>query len=168
MANDKNELRNAYRNAVKINTIPASLLARIHVCPLWQIDKWLYKKDSYVTFQQVFEIYLFIKRMSYEMPVSLSRIILRSYNRISDVIKILTHDDRDAGEMDDKKTPGASKEIFYIYSGERVSMKIIATKFDVSIGTVLRRIKDAELHVIGADISGIDFSIQKRGPKKKS
>lgn len=159
------EIKNAYKLAVQKYGISPKLLTRLHKVSGNSIDKWLYAKDRYPTFQALYELYLFIKRLGGEDVKEVTRIIVRARNRAYDLVESL--DENPISDKPIRKLETAERRREYLYDGCKYNINQLAEKFNVSAILVSRRIKDAGLEKSGSDISNVNFSRKKSSKKQQ-
>lgn len=158
--NDNEERKIAYKKAVSENKLSASTLLRLHQVTQNTLEKWLYVDNRYPSFQACYEIYRLLRQLNYKIPVELARIFNRSNTRI-----IRCAENLEKKPKSDFEIIGEKKRFNrFVLNSESLSVKEISDKFGISVDTVLLRLKWI---VPGSDVSDIDFSIKKRGRKKK-
>lgn len=161
------EYKIAYKLAVQLNKIPKKILARLHKKTENAVEKYLYVDDRFPDFQTLYEIYRYILSADYTMPRELQRIISRPGVRAIGIAKSEKRYNYKKHEFNnvvgEKLRSNPNK---YASENGELTIDDLAEKHGICRFTVKNRLKDAGIKN-GEDISNIDFSRKKRGPKLK-
>ena len=160
---ENQERKAAYIEAVKENTLKIELLSRLHKKNKNIIEKWLYVPGRYPDFQACYELRLFLRSLRGKIPTSLSRIITRSTNRVSELIETMEKNPISNFEITgSRKQKGRSAAMIFLFNGQRMTMTEIAEQLGVPYHSVYGRIRYRGLMYEGADVSDVTERIKRR------
>lgn len=116
-------------------------------------------------FSAIYELHMLINRLNLPMPRDLLKCVLRSQNRVVELIESLDKNPITKEKISKQKRTRTKRAVYY-YNKEPIFSREIAKKLglDISHSTVIARIRAAGLKV-GDSIDDVDFSRQ-RAEKK--
>ncbi|EOU2518815.1 hypothetical protein ACNUFM_001684 [Vibrio cholerae] len=164
----KKQFKDIYISAHENLCLPLEVLARLHCVKIETIKEWLEPKSmGSPDFSAIYELHMLINRLNLPMPRDLLKCVLRSQNRVVELIESLDKNPITKEKISKQKRTRTKRAVYY-YNKKPIYSREIAKKLglDISHSTVIAKIRAAGLKV-GDAIDDVDFSRKREENKSK-
>ncbi|MFA0904185.1 hypothetical protein [Vibrio cholerae] len=151
--------KNIYISVLEQYPLDAGILSRLHCVSSDEIGKWPDKNSVYSPdFSALYELYMLIQRLDLSVPHVLLRRVLRSQNRVVDLVESLHENPVTKGQISKQRRTRTKRAVYY-YGNKPLYVREIAKELglDISRSTIIAKIRAAGLKV-GDSIDHVDFS----------
>ncbi|WP_133178992.1 hypothetical protein [Shewanella decolorationis] len=163
------EYKKLYISAHKQYPIEPEILARLHCVSCDKVENWLDQQcEDSPDFSAIYELHMLISRLELAMPHDLLKCVLRSQNRVVELIESLDKNPITKEKISKQKRTRTRRAVYY-YNKKPLYSREIAKKLglDISHSTIIAKIRAAGLKV-GDAIDDVDFSRKRAENKSKA